>query len=58
MGAVTADATAGRNATEFGGRLRGRRLAPGRYRVRAVATALGGRSAATAAVRFTVPARD
>ena len=58
VGAVTTNATAGRNATEFGGRLGGRALRPGHYRVRAVATSAGGRPAVPRAVGFTVVARD
>jgi 6-phosphogluconolactonase (cycloisomerase 2 family) len=46
VGRITADAKQGKNRGRFSGKLRGRRLRPGRYRATAIATdAAGGQSA-------------
>jgi hypothetical protein len=52
-GSFTVSGRAGRNRFHFTGRLRGRRLAPGRYRLQATPTA-GGKRGRTAAAAFRI----
>jgi hypothetical protein len=53
-GAFTHRANRGLNRFTFTGRLRGRRLPPGRYRLRAVATDLAGNRSRRRSVRFSI----
>jgi hypothetical protein len=50
--------TAGRNSFRFAGRVRGHRLPPGRYRLRAVATDAAGNSSRAEYVRFRIRRRS
>ncbi|HEX6984177.1 MAG TPA: hypothetical protein VF170_02315, partial [Planctomycetaceae bacterium] len=56
-GQITASATAGRNSTRFSGRVRKRRLRPGRYRARLIATDPAGNSSSERRVSFTIVRR-
>jgi uncharacterized protein YkwD len=56
-GALTRVARRGANRVRFSGRLGGRRLAPGRYRLRAVATDRAGRRSTLRRVAFRVAGR-
>jgi hypothetical protein len=57
VGSLTRGSTAGANSFRFTGRLGGRALRPGRYRLRAVATDLGGRRSVPKLVRFRIAKR-
>jgi hypothetical protein len=54
VGRITVTAKAGRNRTKFSGKLRGRRLRPGRYRAVAVATDSAGGKSAPKSVAFRI----
>jgi homogentisate 1,2-dioxygenase len=56
-GSFTRNAKAGTNRVRFSGRLKGRRLAPGRYRLRAVAVDAAGNRSKAKFVTFRVVRR-